>query len=60
MSIGLWRGYKNLVNELMLNAQVVADRFRVMSQINKELDMARKPEKRNIDYEIKKTKFQFF
>ena len=58
VSIDLWRGYKNLVNELMPNAQVVADRFHVMMQINKELDMARKQEKRNIDSEIKKTKSQ--
>ena len=46
VSIDLWRGYKNLVKELMPNAQVVADRFHVMMQINKELDMARKQEKR--------------
>lgn len=58
VSIDLWRGYKNLVNELMPNAQVVADRFHVMTQINKELDMARKREKRNIDSEIKKAKSQ--
>ena len=38
VSIDLWIGYKNLVRELIPNAQVVADRFHVMTQINKELD----------------------
>jgi transposase len=36
VSIDLWRGYKNVVIELMPNAQVVADRFHVMAQINIE------------------------
>ena len=46
VSIDLWTGYKTLVTELMPNAQVVADRFHVMTQINKELDTQRKREKR--------------
>ena len=37
VSIDLWKGYRNLVRDLMPNAQVVADRFHVMAQINKEL-----------------------
>ncbi|MEA5503942.1 ISL3 family transposase [Halotia wernerae UHCC 0503] len=57
VSIDLWQGYKNLVLELMPNAQVVADRFHVMSQINKELDTQRKKEKRNIEELIKKENF---
>ena len=56
VSIDLWQGYKNLVIELMPNAQVVADRFHVMIQINKELDTQRKREKRNVEELIKKTK----
>ncbi len=56
VSIDLWQGYKNLVIELMPNAQVVADRFHVMTQINKELDTQRKREKRNVEELIKKTK----
>jgi transposase len=36
VSIDLWRGYKNLAIELMPNAQVVADRFHVMAQINSD------------------------
>ena len=49
VSIDLWQGYKNLVKELMPNAQVIADRFHVMTQINKELDIVRKKEKRKIE-----------
>lgn len=56
VSIDLWRGYKNIVNELIPNAQVVADRFHVMTQINKELDSERKRKKRNIEDFIKKNK----
>ena len=54
VSIDLWTGYKTLVTELMPNAQVVADRFHVMTQINKELDTQRKREKRKVEYLIKK------
>lgn len=56
VSIDLWRGYKNLVIELMPNAQVVADRFHVMVQINKELDSQRKRERREIEDLIKTAK----
>ncbi|MBE9104273.1 ISL3 family transposase [Nostoc cf. edaphicum LEGE 07299] len=56
VSIDLWKGYKNLVAELMPKAQVVADRFHVMVQINKELDTQRKQEKRNVEQLIKKAK----
>jgi transposase len=54
VSIDLWSGYKTLVTELMPNAQVVADRFHVMTQINKELDTQRKREKRKVEDLIKK------
>jgi transposase len=53
VSIDLWKGYKNLVTELMPKAQVVADRFHVMAQINKELDIQRKKEKRKVEDLIK-------
>lgn len=56
VSIDLWQGYKNLVTEFMPNAQVVADRFHVMLQINKELDAQRKKEIRSTDDLIKKAK----
>lgn len=53
VSIDLWKGYKNLVIKLMPNVQVVADRFHVMAQINKELDIQRKREKRKVEDLIK-------
>lgn len=56
VSIDLWQSYKNLVTELIPLAQVVADRFHIMVQINKELDAQRKKEKRAIEELIKKTK----
>lgn len=49
VSIDLWTPYKTIVEELMPNAQVVADRFHVMTQINKELDSRRKQEKREAE-----------
>ena len=49
VSIDLWKPYKTVVEELIPNAQVVADRFHVISQINKELDDKRKAEKRKIE-----------
>lgn len=42
VSIDLSGNYKGLVNKLMPNADVVADRFHVMKIINKDLDKARK------------------
>lgn len=54
VSIDLWKGYKNVVIELMPKAQIVADRFHVMAQINKELDVQRKREKRQVEDLIKK------
>lgn len=48
VSIDLWKNYKTLVHKLMPNAQVVADRFHVMVQVNKELDTQRKRERRQI------------
>lgn len=56
VSIDLWQGYKNLVIELMPKAQVVADRFHVMAQVNKELDTQRKREKRQVEELIKSAK----
>jgi transposase len=56
VSIDLWKGYKSLVKEMLPNAQIVADRFHVMAQINKELDEERKKEKRAIEQKIKQSK----
>ena len=49
VSIDLWLTYKNLVKELMPSADVVADRFHVMKQINQELDEQRRAEKRAVE-----------
>lgn len=49
VSIDLWMPYKSLIQEMMPNAQVVADRFHVMKQINEELDQKRKKEKRTAE-----------
>ena len=47
VSIDLWLPYKSLIEELMPSAQVVADRFHVMKQVNKELDTQRKQQNRS-------------
>lgn len=46
VSIDLWSPYKSLVEELMPNANITADRFHVMKQVTDELDTTRKAEKR--------------
>lgn len=51
VSIDLWKPYRSLVEKLMPNAVVVADRFHVMKQINEELDRQRKIEKKAIQKE---------
>ena len=56
VSIELGQPYKNLVEKLMPNATVVADRFHVMKQINEELDQQRKTEKRAAQKEKSKKK----
>jgi len=56
VSIDLWQGYKSIAIEMMPKAQIVADRFHVMVQINQELDGERKKEKRKIEAEIKQAK----
>ena len=44
VSIDMCRTYKSLVEELMPNANITADRFHVMKQVNDELDNMRKTE----------------
>lgn len=55
VSIDLWLPYKTLVEKIMPNAQVVADRFHVMKQVNNELDTERKKQKREVDHHKKRT-----
>jgi transposase len=47
--------YKILVQQLMPNADVVADRFHVMKQVNEELDEQRKSKKTEAEALNKKT-----
>ena len=49
VSIDLWIGYKTLVEELMPNANIIANKFHVMKQINEELDSQRKKQKRELE-----------
>ena len=49
VGIDLWRPYKSLVEKLMPNAEVVADIFHVMNQVQEELDNSRKQAKREIN-----------
>lgn len=51
VSIDLWKPYKSLVKKLMPNAEVVADRFHVMKQVNEELDEQRKAQRREVKKE---------
>lgn len=53
VSIDLWKSYKNVANKLMPNAEVVADRFHVMKQVNEELDRQRKKIKRETEKQKK-------
>ena len=38
----MWKLYKNVSEALIPQAEVVADRFHVMKQVNEELDCSRK------------------
>lgn len=58
VSIDLWKPYKSLVEELMPSAQVVADRFHVMKQVNNELDTQRKQQNREAAQNKKQPKFE--
>ena len=49
ISIDLWKTYKNIAEELMPQAEIVADRFHVMKQVNEELDAARRKIKREAE-----------
>ncbi len=49
VSIDLWTTYKSLVEELMPQAKIVADRFHVMKQVNDELDAARRKIKKEAE-----------
>ena len=56
VSMDLYHSYKSIINEVLPNAEIVADRFHVMKQINDELDNQRKKEKRKAEAEVKKAR----
>ena len=49
VSIDMWRGYESVAEELIPQAEIVADRFHVMKKINEELDNARKRERKAVN-----------
>ena len=49
VSIDLWKSYKSIAEKLMPQAEIVADRFHVMKQVNDELDAARRKIKRETE-----------
>jgi transposase len=55
VSIDLWKPYQTVVGEVIPHAEIVADRFHVMKQINDELDEARRKAKRKAKKIKKKT-----
>jgi transposase len=54
VSIDLWKPYVNVANKLMPQAEVVADRFHVMKQVNDELDRGRRKLKKEAQALTKK------
>lgn len=55
VSIDLWKPYYTVVKEVIPQAEIVADRFHVMKQVNEELDAARKKTKRDAQKNKNKT-----
>jgi len=49
VSIDLWKPYKKVIEKLMPQAEIVADRFHVMKQVNEELDTQRKKIKKEVE-----------
>jgi len=46
VTMDLYQAYKSVINEILPDADIVADRFHVMKQINNELDTQRKEERK--------------
>ena len=56
VTMDLYNSFKSIINKMLPDATVVADRFHVMKQVNEELDSKRKEERRNAKSEVKKSK----
>lgn len=55
VSIDLWKPYRKVAEKLMPQAEVVADRFHIMKQVNEELDRERKQIKKAAEKQKNKT-----
>jgi len=51
VSIDMWRPYRTVVQQLLPHAEIVADRFHVMKQLNDQLSKARRRIQREADSE---------
>jgi transposase len=56
VTMDLYQSYKSVINEILPDVDIVADRFHVMKQINDELDTQRKAETKKAKVETKKAK----
>ena len=56
VTIDLYKSFKSIIEEMVPDAEIVADRFHVMKQVNEELDGKRKEERRKAKSEVKKAK----
>jgi transposase len=53
VSMDMWRPYRSFVERFLPHADIVADRFHVMKQLNDQLSKARRQIQRNADEETK-------
>lgn len=53
VSIDMWRPYRSVIQKLLPQAQIVADRFHVMKQLNDQLSKARRTIQRKADQKTK-------
>jgi transposase len=56
VTIDLYKSFKSIIEEMLPDAEIVADRFHVMKQVNEELDSKRKEVRRKAKAEVKKEK----
>lgn len=56
VTMDLYKSFKSIINEMLPDAEIVADRFHVMKQVNNELDSKRREERRKAKAEVKKAK----
>ena len=52
MSMDMWKPYREAVRKKLPHAQIVADRFHVVKQLNHQLDLLRRKVQRDADEEL--------